>query len=109
MKSSRLIPIALVAAALTCAVTLAMPEAAGDDEQRKKDKVFIETLMRIESIDLNTNEAIRNKVLAVLSRNAGMSLYVDVVERFKQSPLAGHITLRKGERSQLAELAARVL
>jgi len=31
------------------------------------------------------------------------------VERFKQSHLAGHITLRKGERSELAELAARLL
>jgi len=32
-----------------------------------------------------------------------------VVERFKDSPAAGHVTLRKGERSQLAELAARLL
>ena len=32
-----------------------------------------------------------------------------VIERFKTSPLAGHITLRKGERSELAELAATLL
>ena len=32
-----------------------------------------------------------------------------VVERFKESQAAGHITLRKGERSQLAELAATLL
>ena len=32
-----------------------------------------------------------------------------VVERFKDISAAGHITLRKGERSQLAELAAKVL
>ncbi len=32
-----------------------------------------------------------------------------VVERFKNSAIAGHITLRKGERSELAELAAQVL
>ncbi len=31
------------------------------------------------------------------------------VERFKGEPLAGHVTLFKGERSELAELAARVL
>lgn len=31
------------------------------------------------------------------------------VERFKSSPIAGHVTLRKGERSQLAELAAQLL
>jgi PhoH-like ATPase len=31
------------------------------------------------------------------------------VERFKGSPLAGHVTLRKGERSELAELAAKLL
>lgn len=32
-----------------------------------------------------------------------------VVERFKDRPIAGHVTLRKGERSKLAELAASVL
>jgi PhoH-like ATPase len=32
-----------------------------------------------------------------------------VVERFKNSPLAGHVTLRKGERSKLAEMAAELL
>ena len=32
-----------------------------------------------------------------------------VVEHFKDEPLAGHITLRKGERSELAETAARIL
>ncbi len=32
-----------------------------------------------------------------------------VVERFKNSPIAGHVTLRKGERSKLAEMAAELL
>lgn len=32
-----------------------------------------------------------------------------VVEKFKQSPLAGHITLTKGERSPLAQMAAEIL
>ena len=32
-----------------------------------------------------------------------------VVERFKSSPLAGHVQLRKGERSELAECAAELL
>jgi PhoH-like ATPase len=32
-----------------------------------------------------------------------------VVERFKGSPLAGHVTLKKGERSPLAEFAAQLL
>lgn len=32
-----------------------------------------------------------------------------VVERFRRSPLAGHVTLRKGERSPLAETAAALL
>jgi PhoH-like ATPase len=32
-----------------------------------------------------------------------------VVERFKDAPIAGHVTLRKGERSELAELAAELL
>ncbi len=32
-----------------------------------------------------------------------------VVEKFKNSPIAGHVTLMKGERSELAELAANLL
>ena len=32
-----------------------------------------------------------------------------VVERFKGSPISGHITLHKGERSQLAEAASHLL
>jgi PhoH-like ATPase len=32
-----------------------------------------------------------------------------VVERFKGQPLAGHMTLTRGERSELAELAANLL
>jgi PhoH-like ATPase len=32
-----------------------------------------------------------------------------VVERFKNDPLAGHITLSKGERSQLAERSTELL
>ena len=31
------------------------------------------------------------------------------VERFKESEIAGHITLKKGERSELAEMAAKLL
>ena len=31
------------------------------------------------------------------------------VEKFKPFPLAGHVTMRKGERSQVATLAAKVL
>jgi PhoH-like ATPase len=32
-----------------------------------------------------------------------------VVEKFKGEPMAGHVTLSKGERSPLAELASNVL
>jgi PhoH-like ATPase len=38
--------------------------------------------------------------------NNGLTM---VVERFKNEPIAGHVTLAKGERSQLAELAANIL
>ena len=34
---------------------------------------------------------------------------VHVVNRFRDDPIAGHITLSKGERSDLAERAARLL
>ena len=32
-----------------------------------------------------------------------------IEEKFKDQPIAGHITLVKGERSELAELAAGIL
>ena len=31
------------------------------------------------------------------------------IEKFKDNPLAGHVTLNKGQRSELAELAAKLL
>ena len=31
------------------------------------------------------------------------------IEKFKNNPLAGHVTLTKGQRSELAELAAKLL
>ncbi len=40
------------------------------------------------------------------SSNNGLTY---VVERFKEQPMAGHVTLVKGERSPLAELAANLL
>lgn len=40
------------------------------------------------------------------SANSGLTY---AVERFKGHPIAGHITLTKGERSELAELAANIL
>jgi PhoH-like ATPase len=40
------------------------------------------------------------------SSNNGLTY---VVERFKDQAMAGHVTLNKGERSQLAELAANLL
>ena len=40
------------------------------------------------------------------STNNGL---IHVVNRFKQEKVAGHVTLTKGERSQLAELAANLL
>jgi PhoH-like ATPase len=40
------------------------------------------------------------------SSNNGLTY---VVERFKEQPMAGHVTLMKGERSELAEIAANLL
>jgi PhoH-like ATPase len=38
--------------------------------------------------------------------NSGLTY---AVERFKGHPISGHVTLSKGERSELAELAANIL
>ena len=40
------------------------------------------------------------------SSSSGLSF---VVDRFREEPIAGHITLIKGERSELAELASNLL
>jgi PhoH-like ATPase len=40
------------------------------------------------------------------SANSGLTY---VVEKFKGHPIAGHVTMTKGERSELAELAANIL
>ena len=34
---------------------------------------------------------------------------VEEIDRFKAQPLAGHVSLIRGERSELAELAANLL
>jgi PhoH-like ATPase len=40
------------------------------------------------------------------STNNGL---VSIVNKFRGEPIAGHVTLQKGERSELAELAANIL
>lgn len=52
------------------------------DEQRSKDQVFIETLSRIENIDLNAAPKLKTKLLGVLDRNRGSETYVELVARF---------------------------
>jgi hypothetical protein len=41
--------------------------------------------------------------------DAGSNGLTHLVERLKREELAGHVTLVKGERSKVAELAARLL
>ena len=41
--------------------------------------------------------------------DAGNNGLTTVVERFKNEPIAGHVTLTRGERSALAELASNIL
>ena len=52
------------------------------DAQRSKDQVFIETLSRIENIDLNASPKLKAKLLAVLERNRGSETYVELTARF---------------------------
>ena len=40
------------------------------------------------------------------AQNNGLSY---IIEKFKESDLAGHVTLTKGERSPLASLSAKIL
>ena len=41
--------------------------------------------------------------------DSGNNGLTTVVERFKNEPIAGHVTLTRGERSALAELASNIL
>ncbi|MEX2216353.1 MAG: c-type cytochrome [Phycisphaeraceae bacterium] len=70
--------IIIVIALLVCVVAV---RAEDDTEQRGKDQIFIETLMRLD-IDLDAKPTIKAKLLDVLSRQQGTVTYVELVERF---------------------------
>jgi putative heme-binding domain-containing protein len=70
-----LLPLALL--------TISAIAIAAPDEQKQKDERFIATLMRLSSININDNAAIKAKVIGILGRNSGKPLYLDIVEKFK--------------------------
>lgn len=59
------------------------PDDSTTDDQRAKDDLFLETLSRLEDLDLNTSPKIKAKLMDVLTRNRGTQSYVEIVERFK--------------------------
>lgn len=72
---------------LLAATTLAYADDAStsptiSDEQRSKDQIFIETLSRIENIDLNASPRLKEKLLGVLQRNQGSDVFVEIIARF---------------------------
>jgi len=63
-------------------LALATTTFADDAEQRSNDQIFIETLLRIENIDLIAAPKLKTKLLGVLERNRGSETYVELVARF---------------------------
>ena len=77
---------------LCCSVHAAdQPAPATSDEQRAKDDLFIETLSRLEGVDINANEKLKTRLLAVLGRNKGTSAYVEMAARFNLRDLSDEL------------------
>ena len=68
----------ITAAILLLAITA---RADNDAEQRAKDQIFIETLMRLD-LNLDEKPTIKKKLLDVLGRQQGTVTYVELVDRF---------------------------
>ena len=49
------------------------------------------------------------KIDGIEVSNAVKEILKDAVEKLKSYPITGHVTLLKGERSEVASLAAKVL
>lgn len=86
--------VALAAFGLLCSTLRAAdvaPAPAISDEQRAKDDLFIETLSRLEGVDINANEKLKTRLLAVLGRNKGTSAYVEMAARFNLRDLSDEL------------------
>jgi len=71
----------LVIILLFLVATVAATDAPSD-EQRSKDQVFIETLSRLENIELEASPKIKARLTGVLDRNRGGETFVELVGRF---------------------------
>ncbi len=88
--------VALLAVGFLCCTVHAADVApaaapAVSDEQRAKDDLFIETLSRLEGVDINANEKLKTRLLAVLGRSKGTPAYVEMAARFNLRDLSDEL------------------
>ncbi len=67
---------------LLALTTITFADDAVDAGQRSKDQVFIETLSRIENINLEASPRLKTRLLGVLERNRGSETFVELIARF---------------------------
>ena len=67
---------------LLALTTITLADDDSDAQQRSKDQVFIETLSRIENINLEASPRLKERLLGVLERNRGSETFVELIARF---------------------------
>jgi len=81
-----------------------MLRAAGD-----ATRLRLLLVLRMAELTVSELTEIMGQSQPRVSRHLKLLADAGLVERFKEENIAGHVTLKKGERSGLAEMAARLL
>lgn len=82
----RLVSTTMVASGLLLITAMAGPAAAPDQEETKvtaKDKLIIETVLRLENFDLNSSAPAKAAVMRYLRAEPGTDRYFELIERFQ--------------------------
>ena len=68
----------IVAISILC---LFCETTAADDEQAARDSTIVETLLRLKTIDVNSNAKLKDAVMRHLLLHKGTEKYVDLIDR----------------------------
>jgi putative heme-binding domain-containing protein len=75
---NRLFPILTI-----CALVFSVVTGNADEAQDAKDELIVQTLMRLESFDVNGNAKVKEAVHRYLKRVAGTDKYIQIVKKLK--------------------------
>ncbi|MFT5524908.1 MAG: putative heme-binding domain-containing protein [Pirellulaceae bacterium] len=62
-------------------LTLVISTSRGDEAQDAKDELIVQTLMRLESFDVNANAKVKEAVHRYLKRVSGTEKYIEIVKK----------------------------